>query len=169
MARLAFLTFGLLKEPWGAPAVAGFEERVPGNFAAAAASSGFLARSGLDGVSWGEWIYPVSLPAETYPRLARTLSLWESLEAVYAFAYSGSHAESLRHRKEWVNEFPLPTYVAWWVADSHTPTWAESNDRLTQLHNDGPTPAAFTFKSAFTPEGESYVLDSARVKTLLVR
>ena len=29
------------------------------------------------------------------------LSVWESLEAVFGYAYGGWHAEALRHRKDW--------------------------------------------------------------------
>ena len=167
MAKLAFLTFGILKKPWGDPTVAGFVERVPGNFAAAEASPGFVGRSGLGGMDWGEYVYPAFLPAEMHDRLVRTFSLWESLESVYAFAYSSNHAESLRHRREWMVEYPLSTYVAWWVSDGHQPTWAESSARLEQLHLQGATPSAFDFKTPFGYDGAAYALDRAQVKALL--
>jgi hypothetical protein len=42
--------------------------------------------------------------------------------------------------------------VLWWVPAGHIPTVAEAIERLELLRRDGPTPAAFTFRSPFTPE-----------------
>src|ERR1700682_5823416 len=44
MARLAFMTFGVLREPWGSPGVAGFEARLDRVFAAADLAPGMIAR-----------------------------------------------------------------------------------------------------------------------------
>jgi hypothetical protein len=46
-----------------------------------------------------------------------------------------------------------PIYVAWWIKQCHQPTWPEACARLEHLHDHGPTVHAFTFKSAFDPQG----------------
>ena len=42
MARVAFFTFGVLREPIGHPQTKGFEDRTVGAFAEASAASGFI-------------------------------------------------------------------------------------------------------------------------------
>lgn len=163
MARLAFLTSGVLVAPWDDPAVSGFVDRIEGAFAAAEAHPGFIGRAG----DWGEQATPACLTPEQTERVAQTLSLWVDLESVYAFAYSGAHAEALRGRKLWIEEADFPTFVAWWVPDDHTPTWMEAMDRQAHLYAYGPTPTAFPFKNAFGPDGAPLTLDHTRVKSLL--
>lgn len=43
MARVAFFTFGVMREPWGHPAVRGFEDRIDAAFATAREVPGFIA------------------------------------------------------------------------------------------------------------------------------
>jgi len=58
MARVAFFTFGILREAQGHPQVQGFFDRVTRTFETAEQSDGFIARSTLDFEtgqhSWGE-------------------------------------------------------------------------------------------------------------------
>ena len=167
--QLAFLTVGVLHEPVGAPRVQGFVDRIPAVYAAADASSGFRARSIRDVTTWKHSWGDV-VPPRCYPQLAgtdryaMTLSLWNDLESVAAFAYHGPHAEALAHRKEWFEVLGLPVYVAWWVADVHTPDWQEGAERLENLHAHGPSAYAFNFAAAFDPAGNPYRLDAAAVK-----
>ena len=69
----------------------------------------------------------------------------------------------LSKRKEWFVPPEWPTYVAWWVDDDHQPDWVEAAERHEHLHDKGPTPHAFTFKTAFTPTGDAFDLDRERV------
>ncbi len=93
-----------------------------------------------------------------------TLSLWRDLESVFAFAYFGVHAEALSHGRDWFVKPEWPSYVAWWVADDHRPDWSEAKTRLEQLHDNGPSPQAFSFKSPFGPDGARIVIDRAAVR-----
>ena len=54
-----------------------------------------------------------------------TLSLWQDLESVAAFAYHGPHGEALAKRREWFEKYNLPVYVAWWVRADHRIDWKE--------------------------------------------
>lgn len=169
MPRLAFMTLGVLHEPVGTPKVQGFVDRIAGVYGAADSSSGFLGRSERDvenwSHSWGQIVRPNCIPeARSDDRLAMTLSLWESLESVAAFAYSGAHGEALSKRKEWFESGDFPTYVAWWVLDDHQINWADAASRLDHLHEFGSSPSAFTFAKPFGPDGNPYTLDRHTIK-----
>ena len=169
--KLAFMTLGILRKPFGNAEVQGFVDRVPGVYGAADASDGFHARSIRDLKtylhSWGE----VSLP-EWYPgreeavhdQVAVTLSLWEDLESVAAFSYHGAHGEALTKRREWFDKVNVPVYVAWWVDADHAITFEEGYERIESLHREGPTAFAFDFGKPFDASGNSCVLDRAAVK-----
>lgn len=173
MAKLAFMTTGLLHEPFGAPSMQGFEDRTPPTFAVAEKSEGFLARSGYeaeDELVWGARETPTVFGREDYEaRGADTLSLWQDLESVFAFAYNGTHAEALSHRKGWFVHGSWPTYVAWWVDDDHTPSWHEACERFDKLHREGPTPDAFDFKQPFGPDGQPTKIDRDVVRRKAAR
>ena len=176
--RLAIMTFGVLREPWGSPAVAGFEDRLDRTFAAADASPGMIARDDTeitdwtmadDDPRWGLWgryqlavVYPYERSDLATTREAVTLSLWRDIESVFAFAYSGAHLEALQLRGEWFEARRWPTYVAWWVADDELPTWADATARLDRLHADGPGPAAFDFHHPFDAQGQAIPRPSFR-------
>jgi hypothetical protein len=155
MARVAFFTFGVLREPIGHPQTKGFEDRAPGAFAEASAAPGFIG-------------YPQEMVARPdNPRLVwpaakgpdrdamMTLSLWKDLESVFAFSYArqGIHADALRLRKQWFLKPEWPNYVGWWAADDHQPTWQEAIDRHHLLSVRGPTADAFDFHSPFDAAG----------------
>src|SRR5262249_7755666 len=86
-------------------------------------------------------------------QLAMTLSLWRDLDSVAAFAYNGAHAEALSKRADWFTKGAWPGYVAWWVEESHRPSWKEAADRIDRLHEQGSTPEAFSFRKAFDSTG----------------
>ena len=165
MPDLAFMTMGLLHEPWGSPRVEGFQQRIPATFARAATSDGNLAIIEDDGNLAAAWAAVGMFDAsEDQPRRAETLSVWADLESVFAFAYHGVHAEAIGHRKDWFEHGPWPAYVAWWVPDGHRPTWAEACGRYARLHREGPSPAAFDFKQSFGPDGQPVKIDRAVVR-----
>ena len=98
------------------------------------------------------------------PRVIVNLSVWESLEALWAFVYGGRHVGVMQRRRQWF-ERPVETHLAlWWVAAGTTPTVAEAVARLTEHRRNGPAPAAFDFKQPFTPEGQP--LDPAALRIL---
>jgi hypothetical protein len=170
MARLAFMTFGILREPYGSPGSAGFEDRLARTFAAANLAPGMIA---YDDTEVTDWTMPVDDPrwgpfgryrlADVYPddrsdlsktREAVTLSVWRDIESVFAFAYSGLHLKALQRKAEWFEPRRWPTYVAWWIGDDEKPTWDDAATRLDRLHRDGPGPEAFDFHHPFDAEGQ---------------
>jgi hypothetical protein len=159
-ARVAFITVGVLKKPVGDEIVQGFVDRIPTVYAESEGSAGFFARSVRDlqtwEHSWGPVIAPRCVP-EGLPlsQLALTLSLWQDLESVAAFAYGGLHGAALSMRWEWFERGPWPSHAAWWVPADHQPDWAEGAERLDHLHTNGPQPRAFNFRKPFDAEGNA--------------
>lgn len=167
--KLAFMTLGILHEPVGHPKVQGFVDRVPAVYDAADSSDGFIGRSERNVETWRHSWGPVLSPkcvnwSDDSPQMVSTLSFWKDLESVAAFAYQGAHGEAMKHRKDWFQEMKFPTYLAWWMNADDSLNWAQACERMDHLHENGPTPFAFNFSSAFDEEGNSYSLDSATVR-----
>jgi hypothetical protein len=75
------------------------------------------------------------------------LSVWDSRDALWNFAYRSPHMDYLRRRREWFHQLAEAYQVLWWVPAGHLPTVAEAAGRLEALRSQGPSPAAFTFRN----------------------
>ncbi len=158
--KLAFMTLGILRKPFGHADVQGFVDRVPGVYGAADASEGFHARSIRDLNtylhSWGDTSLPGWFPGAEeadHDQVAVTLSLWADLESVAAFSYHGAHAEALTQRSEWFGRGSVPGYVAWWVDAGDEITFAEGYERIESLHRNGSMPFGFDLRSRSMQRG----------------
>jgi hypothetical protein len=166
MARLAFYTFGILREPLGSEVVRPFVESSPKVFAAAEAAPGFIARAvtpapgrpsfGQDYRAWGIFavprFYDGGSGSDNTTGVA-TLTLWTGIGAVRAFAYAGQHKVALGQRWEWFRKGKWPTYVMWWVGEGDIPTWEQGARNLEMLGDIGPTETAFNFRKPFDADG----------------
>jgi len=76
-------------------------------------------------------------------------TVWESVEALYDFAFKSGHLDVFRRRREWFEHLSYPFAVLWWIPSGHIPTVEEAEERLRHLTEHGPTPHAFTFKQRF--------------------
>jgi Domain of unknown function (DUF3291) len=88
------------------------------------------------------------------PLIIINLTVWESAESLYEFAYHSGHLEFFRRRREWFEAPSEPYLVLWWIPAGHIPSVEESDERLDYLRAHGPSPEAFTFKQRFPPPGE---------------
>lgn len=80
------------------------------------------------------------------PDFIVNMSVWDSVEALEAFAYSqADHRAVLARRKEWFDPIE-PSFALWWVDAGHIPTVAEGMARLAQLGAEGPGEEVFTFR-----------------------
>ncbi|USX55184.1 DUF3291 domain-containing protein [Lentzea sp. HUAS12] len=80
-------------------------------------------------------------------REAYNLSVWESVESLWAFTFSGVHLEAVKRSEQWFE--PGSAFdVMWWVPAGHRPTTEEGLAKL-ELVKSGPTPEAFTFRRRF--------------------
>jgi hypothetical protein len=161
MALLAFYTCGMLRGSIGSNQVAGFFNLAPAVFESAAKAPGCV-RHMMDeprgwppaAQEWGPWgtysspDFHNDVPGRD-DRVAATLSVWESIAAVRAFAYSGVHAQALAQRSDWFEQSAFPGYVMWWIDDGDVPTWKECARRMQDLHENGPSTNGFTFAKVF--------------------
>lgn len=165
--------FGLHLDDYESAAVEGFRLREAANFEAAERALGFIGRSGyadVDGpVSWGVQVFPRFIAGSGFDAGPSSLSLWQDIESLMAFSYSGVHADALKHARHWNRKQAWPPLVLWWVEAGSLPDWAEGAARLENLHDHGAGPCAFTFKQPFDANGEAAVPDRARIRCLAER
>ena len=170
MAKLAFYTFGILTEVSGHPAVKGFVDREEGVFRSLENSPGFIERAKYKSeagyLAWGRDIVPRFYNPEIHAQANKTLSLWQNIESVFAFSYSGNHLDAIKSNEGWSVKPEWPLYVAWWVEDDHRPNWQEGKDKFEHLHDHGSTKDAFSFKEPFDEKGNKCKLNKKLIKEL---
>jgi heme-degrading monooxygenase HmoA len=83
------------------------------------------------------------------------MSVWESLEALGVFVYSGEHREVMRRRRQWFDKLAEAYLVLWWVPAGVVPTVVDAKNRLETLRRRGPSLEAFTFRSPFSSPDET--------------
>ncbi len=88
-------------------------------------------------------------------RILVNLSVWQDIDSLHHYTYRSDHAKYFKRKKEWFDAFEKPHMVLWWVPAGHEPTAQEAKERLTYLHEHGPTAYAFTFIKRFSPNGEA--------------
>jgi hypothetical protein len=89
------------------------------------------------------------------PRLIVNMSVWQSVETLFDFAYRSDHRSVMVKRRSWFAKPDGPYQVLWWVEPGRLPTIDDGLERLEILRVHGPTPRAFTFKSVFRPQTET--------------
>ena len=89
------------------------------------------------------------------PMMLFNMSVWESAEHLYDYAYRSAHAQVFADRRKWFEKLSQPQMVLWWVPAQHRPTVAEAQQRLNLLAAQGPNPRAFTFRVRFDPAGNA--------------
>jgi Domain of unknown function (DUF3291) len=144
--QLASLNVGRLLAPLDSPRIAEFVAQLEPINRLADGSPGFVWRLMTD-----EGDATAIRPFADDLMLVN-LAVWESLEALRAFVYSSAHVEVLRQRRDWFERLATAHMALWWVEPGHIPTVAEATDRLERLRRDGPTPAAFTFRTPFAAD-----------------
>jgi Domain of unknown function (DUF3291) len=91
-------------------------------------------------------------------RLIVNMSVWESIESLWAFVYDRAHLDVMRRRREWFERIRMHLCL-WWVPAGHAPSVAEAESRLAHMRAHGPTLHAFTFKRRFGPPPSSDALE----------
>jgi len=144
--HLATVNIGQLLEPLEAPRLAGFVAALEPINRLADESPGFVWRLQTE-----DGDATALRPFDDDLALVN-LAVWESLEVLRAFVYSSAHVQVLRQRRDWFERLTEAHMALWWVEPGHLPTVAEAIDRLERLRRDGPTPAAFTFRTPFAAD-----------------
>ncbi|MBZ9600159.1 DUF3291 domain-containing protein [Streptomyces erythrochromogenes] len=143
-AHLAQLNVATLLHPIDDPRIAPFVEALDPVNAAADGAPGFVWRLVGEGESDATGLRPAG------EDVIVNLSVWESQEALWDFAYRSGHLEVMRRRREWFERHVEAHMVLWWVPAGHLPTVGEALERLTELRDHGPSPRAFTFATSYT-------------------
>lgn len=147
--HIAQLNVGRAVAPPGSPELADFMAALDRINALAESSPGFVWR--LQSASGNATDILVSED----PRFLVNMSVWSSVESLFAFVYRSGHTAVLQRRREWF-EKPLEAHqVLWWIPAGHIPTAAQALERLALLRREGPTPGAFTFSRRYPPPGEN--------------
>ena len=84
-------------------------------------------------------------------RMIVNLSVWRSIGALHRYIYRSEHAAVYRDRLQWFEPPAASPFALWWIPAGAIPGLDEGRARLAQLHAEGPTPSAFTFKQPFAP------------------
>ena len=90
-------------------------------------------------------------PYKDDPLVVINMSIWESIDALHAFAYRTDHGPMYAARHTWFEPMDGHTLVLWWVAAGYIPDGSQGKIRLELLHRRGPSPKAFTLKQRFLP------------------
>jgi heme-degrading monooxygenase HmoA len=80
------------------------------------------------------------------------LTVWESVAALRAYAYTTEHRDFLRRRREWFLPLDSPYLALWWLPEGELPTVEDAVARLAHLAERGPSERAFTFASVVEPQ-----------------
>jgi len=146
--HLAQVNIARMKAPLESEIMAGFVARLDEINALADVSAGFV------------WRLQTPAGNATYlrpyddDRILFNLSVWESIEALKNYVYRTAHAELLRERRSWFENFDSAFLALWWVPAGHVPGIDEAKKRLDHLQEHGPSQFAFTFKQTFPPDEE---------------
>ena len=145
--HIAQINIATALHPADDPRMHGFYSQLDEINALADSSPGFVWRLQSDSGN------ATDIPIGEDPLLIANMSVWESVEALFEFAYKTAHQKVLVDRRKWFTR-PDGAYQAmWWVPAGHVPTVEEGLARLERLRDRGPTQDAFTFRSKFPPPG----------------
>ncbi|MBV8520476.1 MAG: DUF3291 domain-containing protein [Acidobacteria bacterium] len=139
--HIAQVNIARMKEPLDSPVMAGFVARLEEINALADGSPGFVWR-----LQTGEGNATYLRPYDD-ERILFNLSVWKDIESLKQYVYRTAHAELLRDRRSWFDQFAGASVALWWVPAGHIPSIDEAKERLAHLEAHGATEFAFTFKS----------------------
>ncbi|HEX5461586.1 MAG TPA: DUF3291 domain-containing protein [Steroidobacteraceae bacterium] len=145
--HVAQLNVGRAVAPPGSPELADFMAALDRINTLAESSPGFVWR--LQSASGNATDILVS----DDPRSLVNMSVWESVESLFAFVYRTGHTEVMKRRREWFEKPVEAHQVLWWVPAGHIPSIEEALRRLADLRRDGPTERAFNFSRRYPPPG----------------
>ena len=143
--HLAQLNVARAKAPVDDPIMQGFASRLAQINALADAAPGFIWRLKDD---QGD---ATSIRAFDDALILVNMSVWESIEALKHYVYRTAHAELLRDRRSWFEQFSGAMLAMWWVPAGHIPSVEEAKERLAHLEQHGPSAYAFTFRTLHEP------------------
>ena len=131
--HLAQLNVATLRHPIDDPRTADFADALPSVNGAGEGSPGYVWRLQSDS---GD---ATDIQVFDDPLIIVNLTVWESLEALKAFAYRGIHRDFFRRRVEWFVEGSSRTAL-WWLPAGSLPTTDDAKHRLDFIEVFGSSP-----------------------------
>jgi hypothetical protein len=141
--HLAQINIGRLIAPIDDAKIAAFVNQLEPINALADQSPGFVWRLKSDSGNATDIAY------NDDPLVIVNMSVWESLETLWDFAYRSEHIRVFRDRAKWFEKMPKPHYCLWWIPLGHVPTVAEGRERLEHYQTNAATPFSFWFSERF--------------------
>jgi heme-degrading monooxygenase HmoA len=152
--HLAQVNIATMRAPLSDPIMAEFVARLDQINQAADRSPGFVWRLQTDAGNATE------VQAYDDERILFNLSVWESLEALFAYVYRSQHGDAMRQRRDWFEPSDQATMALWWLPAGELPTVTEAKARLEHLRQFGSTSQAFLFHQPFPVPAASVSLES---------
>ncbi len=141
--HLAQLNVARLRAPLDSPELADFVAALEPINALADGAPGFVWRLQTEA---GD---ATAVRAFADERIIVNLSVWETVEALEAFAYRSGHAAVMRRRREWFEHHGEAHLALWWLPAGELPTVEQARERLERLRAEGASPEAFTLQERF--------------------
>lgn len=141
--QLAQVNIARMLAPLTDPIMAGFVARLDDINALADSSPGFVWRLQTEE---GD---ATALRPYDDDHILVNLSVWASLDDLFAFVYKSQHQHVKRQRRQWFEQFDGHFLALWWVPAGHIPSVEEAKVRLEYLREHAETPYAFSFKKSF--------------------
>jgi uncharacterized protein DUF3291 len=142
--HLAQINIARMVAPLDSPAMADFVANLDRINALAESVPGFIWRLK------GEGNDATSLRPYEDNRIVVNMSVWESIDTLFQYAYYSGHAEVFRRRAEWFSKMTAPSLALWWMPAGHIPDVMEAKAKLDYIERHGPSPLAFTFRQRYT-------------------
>ena len=139
--HIAEMNLGVLRHDWDDPRVKDFVDGLELVNGVAERSPGFVWRMGDAEMDAAQ--RDAAGPLGGNPRLASTLSVWESVAALEHFVWNTVHRAFYARKAEWYDVVETPRLVMWWVPAGHRPCVAEGMERFRSLERDGNSDHAF--------------------------
>jgi GNAT superfamily N-acetyltransferase len=158
--HLAQLNIATLRYPIDDPRITDFVDALPMVNGTGEQSPGYVWRLQSEG---GD---ATDIQVFDDPLAIVNLTVWESMEALKAFAYRGVHRDFFRRRAEWFVEGASRTAL-WWIPAGSLPTTDHAKQRLQFMEMFGSSPYAFAMgQSCPALVIERVGIDDARAQEL---
>ena len=144
--QLAQVNIARPKAPVNSPLLADFGALLDPINALAERSPGFVWRLQDEAKN------AAAIPVFGGRELIVNMSVWKSADQLWSFVCESRHLAVMRRRRECFERMDQ-FMCLWWVPAGHRPSVAEAEARLTQLREQGSTPAAFSFKERVPAPG----------------
>lgn len=144
--QLAQINIAEMKAPINDPIMADFVANLEKINTIAESSEGFIWRLK------GDEANATAMTVFDNIFLIINMSVWKDKQSLFNYVYTSAHADILKRKKEWFQQFPRMHMALWYVADGHEPTPEEAKERLYYLQEYGESPFAFSFKNSYTPK-----------------